>query len=110
MEDAAEAKEAALSLIAGGADFIFGKLNAGQAGLIQAAKEKGVYTSGRSFGHTAIAPDNVLTNIIEKWSDMYSAVAEASKRRSSAASTVMYGYNTPGSTGADLRVSADKPL
>ncbi len=41
MEDAAEAKEAALSLIAGGADFITGKLNAAEAGLVEAAKEKG---------------------------------------------------------------------
>jgi len=108
MEDAAEAKEAALSLIAGGADFIFGKLNAGHAGLIQAAKEKGVYVSGRSYGHTAIAPDNVLTNIIEKWSDMYSAAAEASKTEKVGGKFVMYGFNTPGSTGADLRVTPDR--
>lgn len=108
MEDAAEAKEAALSLIAGGADFIFGKLNAGQAGLIQAAKEKGVYVSGRSFGHTAIAPENVLTNIIEKWSDMYSAAAETSKTASVGGKYMLYGFNTPSSTGADLRVSTER--
>ena len=42
MEDAAEAKEAALSLIAQGADVITGKLNAAEAGLVQAAKEKNV--------------------------------------------------------------------
>jgi simple sugar transport system substrate-binding protein/basic membrane protein A len=108
MEDAAEAKEAALSLIAGGADFIFGKLNAGQAGLIQAAKEKGVYVSGRSFGHTAIAPESVLTNIVEKWSEMYVAAAEASKTKNVGGQFVMYGLNTPGSTGAELRVSAER--
>jgi len=108
MEDAAEAKEAALSLIAGGADFIFGKLNAGHAGLIQAAKEKGVFVSGRSFGHTAIAPDNVLTNIIEKWADMYSAAAEASKAGKVGGQYMVYGYNTPESTGADLRLSPDR--
>ena len=73
MEDPAAAKEAALSLIAGGADVIGGKLNAGHAGIIQAAKEKGVWTIGRSFGHTAIAPDRVLTNINEKWADVYAA-------------------------------------
>jgi len=108
MEDAAEAKEAALALIAGGADFIFGKLNAGQAGLIQAAKEKGVYASGRSFGHTAIAPDSVLTNIIEKWPEMYVAAAETSKAGGKVGGQfVVYGLNTPGSTGAELRVTAD---
>src|SRR5499425_1058174 len=46
MEDPAAAKEAAFSLIAGGADVIAGKLNAGHAGLIQAAKEKNVYAVG----------------------------------------------------------------
>ena len=61
MEDAALSKEAALSLISGGADFIYGKLNAAQMGLIQAAKEKNVFTSGRSFAHVAAAPENIVT-------------------------------------------------
>jgi basic membrane protein A and related proteins len=108
MEDAAEAKEAALSLIAGGADFVFGKLNAGHAGLIQAAKEKGAFVSGRSFGHTAIAPENVLTNIVEKWGDMYSASAEASKTGKVGGQYMLYGYSAQGATGADLRLSADR--
>ena len=43
MEDAAGAKEAALSLIAWGADYLSGKLNAGQLGIIKAAKEKGIH-------------------------------------------------------------------
>src|SRR6266446_9949281 len=73
MEDPAAAKEAVFSLIAGGADVIGGKLNAGHAGIIQAAKEKGVYTIGRSLGHTAMAPDRVLTNIDEKWAEVYVA-------------------------------------
>jgi basic membrane protein A len=109
MEDAAEAKEAALSLIGGGADFIFGKLNAGHAGLIQAAKEKGIYVSGRSFGHTAIAPDNVLTNIVEKWGDMYSAAAEASKSGKVGGQYMLYGFNGPRAAGADLRFTPERP-
>ncbi|WP_051356492.1 BMP family protein [Azorhizobium doebereinerae] len=102
MEDAAEAKEATLSLIAGGADFISGKLNAAQSGIIQAAKEKNVYANGRSYGHTEIAPDNVLTNIVEKWADMYTAAAEASKTTDMGGKYILYGFNTPGSTGAEL--------
>lgn len=109
MEDGAEAKEAALSLIAGGADFISGKLNAGQSGIIQAAKEKNVYANGRSYGHTAIAPDNVLTNIVEKWADMYTAAAEASKTQDMGGKYILYGFNTPGSTGAELSYEAGKP-
>src|SRR3954453_9226064 len=61
MEDAAMAKEAALSLVSGGADFVYGKLNAAQLGLIQAAKEKNVFTSGRSFPHLAGAPGKAVT-------------------------------------------------
>jgi simple sugar transport system substrate-binding protein/basic membrane protein A len=77
MEDAAAAKEAALSLIAWGADYLSGKLNAGQLGIIQAAKEKGIHANGRSLEDTAIAPETVLTNIVEKWGEMYGAAAEA---------------------------------
>ena len=108
MEDAAAAKEAALSLIAGGADFISGKLNAAQAGIIQAAKEKGVYANGRSTGHTTIAPDNVLTNIVEKWADMYAAAAVESKSGTLGGKYELYGLNSKGSTGAELRYSADR--
>jgi simple sugar transport system substrate-binding protein/basic membrane protein A len=108
IEDAAAAKEAAFSLIAGGADVIAGKLNAAQAGLIQAAKEKNVYTTGRSFGHTAIAPDNVLTNVVEKWADMYAATADAVKSGKLSGELVMYGYNTPATSGAALQQTAER--
>jgi basic membrane protein A and related proteins len=108
MEDAAAAKEAALSLIAGGADFISGKLNAAQAGIIQAAKEKGIYVNGRSTGHTAIAPENVLTNIVEQWADMYAAAAQDSKSGTLGGKYLLYGLNSQGSTGAQLRYSQDR--
>ncbi len=110
IEDAAAAKEAALSLIAGGADFISGKLNAAQAGILQAAKEKGVFANGRSFGHTAIAPDNVLTNIVEQWADMYAAAAEDSKSGTIGGKYLLYGLSSSGSTGAQLRYSQDREL
>src|SRR6266550_2563007 len=108
MEDAAAAKEAALSLIAGGADFISGKLNAAQAGIIQAAKEKGIYVNGRSTGHTAIAPENVLTNIVEQWADMYAVAAQDSKSGTLGGKYLLYGLNSQGSTGAQLRYSQDR--
>jgi simple sugar transport system substrate-binding protein/basic membrane protein A len=111
MEDAAEAKEAALSLIAGGADFISGKLNAGQTGIIQAAKEKGVYANGRSIGHSEIAPEAVLTNIVEKWSDMYSQAAQQQAKSGTVGGKyLLYGFNTAGSTGAELGYSATQSL
>jgi len=109
MEDPAAAKEAALSLIAGGADVIGGKLNAGHAGIVQAAKEKNVFTTGRSVGHTAIAPERVLTNIDEKWSDIYAAAVAELHAGKLKGHYVAYGYNTA-TQGAELRYSADRSL
>ena len=109
MEDPAAAKEAAFSLIAGGADVIAGKLNAGQAGLIQAGKEKNVFTTGRSVGHTAIAPERVLTNIDEKWADIYASAVTDLRAGKLSGHYIAYGYNTP-TGGAELRYSADRAL
>ena len=108
MEDAAMAKEAALALISGGADFVFGKLNAGQNGIIQAAKDKNVLTSGRSFGHVEAAPQNVVTAIIEKWTDMYVAAANEAKAGNLKPELRTYGYNAPSGSGAELMYAKDK--
>ncbi|MCB1486477.1 MAG: BMP family protein [Bauldia sp.] len=108
MEDAAEAKEAALSLIAQGADFITGKLNAGETGLMQAAKEKNVYASGRGFDHTKIAPDLVLTNIIEDWPGMFGSTADQVKDGKLFGDFVQYGYDTAPVTGATLMYDEGK--
>jgi simple sugar transport system substrate-binding protein/basic membrane protein A len=102
MEDAAAAKEAALAEIAWGADYISGKLNAAQLGILQAAKEKGVYCNGRSTDHTAVAPDNVLTNIVEKWADMYATAAQESKAGTLGGTFTLYGLDSKGCTGAEL--------
>ena len=107
MEDAAMAKEAALALISGGADFVFGKLNAGQNGIIQAAKEKNVYTSGRSLAHVAAAPQNVLTAIVEKWDDMYVAAAAEARAGTLKPQLITYGYEAKGGPGADLAYAAN---
>ena len=109
MEDPAAAKEAAFSLISAGADVIAGKLNAGHAGIVQAAKEKGVWATGRSFGHTAIAPDRVLTNIYEKWDEVYVAAVGDLKGGKITSGYHVYGYNTPGAHGADLLYTEGRP-
>ena len=106
MEDAAEAKEAALSLISGGADFVAGKLNAAHAGIIGAAKEKGVMAYGRSYGHTAIAPDNVASNIIEKWGEMYGAAGDEAGAGTLGGKFQVFGLGSKGSTGAVLGYKA----
>jgi simple sugar transport system substrate-binding protein/basic membrane protein A len=107
MEDAAMAKEAALTLIGGGTDFVFGKLNAGQGGIIQAAKEKNVMTTGRSFAHVQAAPQNVLSAIVENWDAMYAAAAADARAGTLAPTLVSYGYEAKGGPGADLMYSKD---
>lgn len=102
MEDAAAAKEAALSLIAAGADVITGKLNAAEAGLVQAAAEKHVYVTGRGLDQTKMAPDAVLTNIVEDWPGMFGKTADEVKTGKLFGNFVQYGYDTAPVTGASL--------
>jgi basic membrane protein A and related proteins len=108
MEDAAEAKEAAFSLIAGGADVITGKLNAAEAGIVQAAKEKNVYATGRGPDQTKIAPEAVLTNIVEDWPAMFGSTADQVKSGKLFGTFVQYGYDTAPVTGATLEYEAGK--
>lgn len=108
MEDPAAAKEAALSLIVGGADVIGGKLNAGQVGIIQAAKERGVFATGRSLGHTQIAPESVLVNVVEQWADMYATAIQQSKSTKLGGKYLLYGLDSKGTTGAQLRYSQER--
>ena len=102
MEDPASAKEAALSLIAGGADVLTGKLNAAEAGLVEAAKEKHVYVTGRGFDQTKLAPEQVLTNIVEDWPAMFGATADQVKAGKLFGTFVLFGYDTAPVTGASL--------
>ena len=108
MEDSAAAKEAALSLIAQGADVITGKLNAAEAGLVEAAKEKHVYVTGRGVDQTKMAPDYVLTNILEDWPSMIDKVADDVKGGKLFGNFVQYGYDTAPVTGASLLYDTGK--
>ena len=111
MEDPAAAKEAALALAAGGADFVSGRLNAGHAGLVQAAKEKGFWVTGRSYGHTAIAPDRVVTNVVENWPDMYVAAMKEIKAGRLAGKFMQFGFHTvasAGTSGSELHQTPER--
>lgn len=59
--DIAKAKETALSLIGSGADSVGHVANQSGLGVIQAAKEKGVWAFGTGTDQHAIAPKTVLT-------------------------------------------------
>jgi basic membrane protein A and related proteins len=108
MEDAAASKEAALTLIANGADVITGKLNAAEAGLVQAAKEKHVFVTGRGFDQTAMAPDAVLTNVVEDWPGMFGSTSDQVKAGKLFGTFVLYGYDTAPVTGAKLAYADGK--
>jgi simple sugar transport system substrate-binding protein/basic membrane protein A len=110
MEDAAATKEAALSLVAEGADVLTGKLNAAEAGLVEAAKEKKVYVTGRGFDQTKIAPDLVLTNILEDWPAMFGSTADQVKAGKLFGTFVQYGYDTAPVTGGKLMYEEGKPF
>ena len=56
-------------------DVLTGKLNAAEAGLVEAAKERHVYVTGRGVDQTRMAPDMVLTNIVEDWPSMIGSAA-----------------------------------
>ena len=106
MEDAAASKEAALALISDGNDVLSGKLNAAEAGIVEAAREKSVFVTGRSFDDTANAPQAVLTNVIEDWPSMFRPVADQVRRGKLVGTFTEYGYDTAPVTGAALKYDA----
>ena len=71
MEDVARAREAVLTLVGNGADFVVGDLNRGIQGVLDVSKEKGVLTTGRVGDHITLYPEGVVTAAIEDWANMY---------------------------------------
>jgi carbamate kinase len=57
-------REAALAQIASGADFIIHTADTSGRGVIEAAKEKGVYAFGAVGDQNKLAPDTVLTSFV----------------------------------------------
>ncbi|MEW6226776.1 MAG: BMP family protein [Bacillota bacterium] len=64
-DDAGKAKEAALAHIADGADILYPMLDLAFIGVIQAAREKKVWAIGFVSDVLDIAPETVLTSVIE---------------------------------------------
>jgi len=63
-DNPAKGKEAGLAQINNGADFLFHVADTSGHGVIQAAKEKGVYAFGAVADQSALAPDTVLTSFV----------------------------------------------
>ncbi|QGP92276.1 Purine-binding protein [Neomoorella glycerini] len=76
-EDINKAKEAALAQIASGVDVIVTNCDAGNLGVVQAAKEKNIMVIGWTGDYYDQAPDNVLTSAVQKVSLLiFTAVKE----------------------------------
>ena len=56
--------------------------------------------TGRGFDQTKIAPDLVLTNIVEDWPGMFGSTADQVKDGKLFGTFVQYGYDTAPVTGA----------
>ncbi len=71
--DPPKAKEAALSQIAAGADFIYAE----RFGPFEAAKEKGVYAIGHYMDQNELAPETVVTSALALWDPCVEAIIDA---------------------------------
>ena len=60
----AKGKEAATSIIRGGADIMFHVADSSGHGVIDAAKEKGIYALGAVQDQNHLAPDTILTSFV----------------------------------------------
>lgn len=70
-DDVGKGKETALAQIEQGADVIYANGDASSLGMIQAAKEKGVLIVGDTQDQTSLAPDLVITNMMQNLDPMF---------------------------------------
>jgi basic membrane lipoprotein Med (substrate-binding protein (PBP1-ABC) superfamily) len=71
--DPAKAKEAALSEIAAGADYVYAE----RFGPFEAATEKGVFAFGHYTDQNSLAPDTVVSSTLAKWDPVINSLIDA---------------------------------
>jgi len=99
-DDVAKAKEATYAQVAKGVDVIFPALDLATLGVIEAAREKNVYTFGFVKDLLDVAPNNVLCSAIMNYSAVLLHVAKLVKEGKFVGGTAYYlGLETPGVTG-----------
>jgi basic membrane lipoprotein Med (substrate-binding protein (PBP1-ABC) superfamily) len=74
-EDVAAAKAATDAMIAQGADVVLQNADSAGLGVIQSAKQHGVYAIGTNSDQNAVAPDTVLASAVISIPDSFLAVA-----------------------------------
>ncbi|MBW1715120.1 MAG: BMP family protein [Deltaproteobacteria bacterium] len=99
-DDVAKAKEAALAQIAIGVDVLFPVLDLATLGIIEGAREEGVYVFGFSKDQLDAAPKNVLCSAIQNYSAILLHIAKLVKEgKFEGGKSYALGFETPGVTG-----------
>jgi len=98
-DDVAKAKEAAFAQIARGVDVLIPALNLATLGVIEAAREKGVYAIGFSRDQLHVAPDTVLCSAIQNYGAVLFYIAKLTKEGKFEGKSYMLGVETAGVTG-----------
>jgi len=98
-DDVAKAKEAAFAQIARGVDVLIPALNLATLGVIEAAREKGVYGIGFSRDQIHVAPDTVLCSAIQNLGAVLFHIAKLVKEGKFEGKGYILGVETPGVTG-----------
>lgn len=99
-DDVAKAKEAAFAQIARGVDVLYPVLDLATLGIIEGAREKGVWVFGFSKDQLDVAPKNVLCSAIQNYDAVLLEVARLVKNGEfEGGKTYSMGFETPGATG-----------
>jgi len=99
-DDVAKAKEAAFAQIAKGVDVLFPVLDLATLGIIEGAREKGVYVFGFSKDQLDVAPGNVLSSALQNYGAVLLSIAKLVKGgKFEGGKAYSLGLETPGVTG-----------
>ena len=93
--DVARGQEAALAMIDAGADVIFESLDNSAPAVLTAAEERGVYTIANYADYYDVAPDSVLTSVIQSVGIGSAMLAELAEQGELEGRTYVFGFDTP---------------
>lgn len=93
--DPVRAKEQALDLIGAGADYLFAASAAGNLGIFEAARERGIRAFGLDIDQCSVAPGVIVDNLLKRVDRVIEQVAD-SIVAGTAPTTMVFGLGTGG--------------
>ncbi|MEM7771324.1 MAG: BMP family protein [Cyanobacteria bacterium P01_A01_bin.37] len=93
--DIAKAKEAALALMSSGVDVIFHNLDNSAPAVLQAASDNGIYAIGNAVDQYELAPDAVLTSMVQNIGGAITYVADLAAQGEAEGKKYVIGLETP---------------